>query len=531
MSGLRFSLPVCCVALALGGLVLAVALVPAPPLLDYPNHFARLWLLAGGIEAAPLATIYAIDWSLAWTNIGIDVLAAVIAPYVGMAIFGPFLIAAALVLPPLGAVLLHRSLFGGWHWWQAGFACLAWNSTFLAGFLSFQIGLGIALLAAAADANLRRRVGRRWAMPVRAAVCGVLLIFHVFAAAFYAALLTGLAFGAVRQQLPRGFALAAARGLAVGGISLAVPLLIFLNMAPVVPGGHAPPGVFDIWHGYSVANKVVTLMSAVTTYDFRIDMAFVLALWAVARVMPGRTAIMGHAGLLLVAGGLALFALGVPSVLAGTAGVDWRFPVMAVLTLVAAVRPGFRTARAGHWAACALLALTLLRTGWITTIWIDRSADGASVARAAAYVPAGAAVFPAQNIPPDLASAPRGRYLLGNLPSFWHYPSYLVPWRQAFVPTLFTARGKQPLHVLPPWDMIAVAEGMPAPVSFLTWFEPTPGQLYYSGYVVNWRARFDYVLVLNADMPAAPGQAPVPPDLELVADEGFARLYRIPRSR
>ena len=44
-----------------------------PPLLDYPNHFARIWLLAGGAGAQPVSGFYAVDWSGAWTNIGIDV--------------------------------------------------------------------------------------------------------------------------------------------------------------------------------------------------------------------------------------------------------------------------------------------------------------------------------------------------------------------------------------------------------------------------------------------------------------------------
>jgi len=99
------------------------------------------------------------------------------------------------LLPPLGAVLLNRAVFGGWHWWQAGFALLAWNSTLLAGFLNFQIGLGLALLAAAADPALRR-AGPLGAVPLRMALGTVLLVFHPFAAGLYGVLLAGLAFGA-----------------------------------------------------------------------------------------------------------------------------------------------------------------------------------------------------------------------------------------------------------------------------------------------------------------------------------------------
>ncbi len=46
-------------------------------------------------------------------------------------------------------------------------------------------------------------------------------------------------------------------------------------------------------------------------------------------------------------------------------------------------------------------------------------------------------------------------------------------------------------------------------------------------HLAHWRERFDYVLVLNADMPDGAGPARPVPGLELVADEGFAQLLRI----
>jgi hypothetical protein len=50
-----------CIILGLGTLVLPVALTRVAPLLDYPNHLARIWLLAGGAVHAPLDGIYRVD--------------------------------------------------------------------------------------------------------------------------------------------------------------------------------------------------------------------------------------------------------------------------------------------------------------------------------------------------------------------------------------------------------------------------------------------------------------------------------------
>ena len=49
-------------------------------------------------------------------------------------------------------------------------------------------------------------------------------------------------------------------------------------------------------------------------------------------------------------------------------------------------------------------------------------------------------------------------------------------------------------------------------------------------YLRAWRERFDFALVLNADMRDDNGPFTPPAGVELVADEGFARLYRIDRA-
>ena len=521
------ALPLACIVLTLGTLVLPVALTHMPPLLDYPNHLARMWLLAGGIEHAPLDRIYGVDWSGASTNIGIDLLAATLGRLVGGWTLAPLLLGAAVLLPPLGAVLLNRAVFGGWHWWQAGFAVLAWNSTLLAGFLNFQIGLGLAFLAAAADPAALRRTGPLGVVPLRMALGTVLLVFHPFAAGLYGVLLAGLAFGGecgpYGGQMPFGHRIWQAAVAA--GLGLGFPVACFLLLAPTLPGGHAP-GLYDAWAGFTIANKAMTLLSAVATYDLRLDIAAVLLLWAAARLVASGPLLRCHAGLVLAALSLVVLAVIVPSTLGGTAFVDWRFPIMAVLTAASSSRPGLRSARAGQAMAAALMLLALARTGWIASIWQERQADVAAVEDALAFVPAGAAVLPVEHAGTDGAGMSRGRVLAVGLPLHWHLPSLAVPLRQAFVPTLFTAPGKQPLRVLPPWAEISVLEGLPAPVRDLRAFVPTPWEAYMVGYVAHWRDRFDYVLVLNAQLPDADDEASVP-GLELLADRGFARLYRV----
>ena len=525
-----WALPLACIVLALGTLVLPVALTHMPPLLDYPNHLARMWLLAGGTEQAPLDGIYGVDWAGASTNLGIDLLAATVGRLVGGWTLAPLLLGAAVLLPPLGAVLLNRAVFGGWHWWQAGFAVLAWNSTLLAGFLNFQIGLGLALLAAAMDPAALRRAGPLGAAALRVGWGAALLVIHPFAAGFYGVLLAGLAFGADHGQ-PIGrtqFARRIWQAAKAAGLGVGLPVVAFLLLAPTLPSGYAPAGVYDLWTGYRPGNKALMLVSAVATYDLRVDIVFALLLWAGARLAASGPLLRFHAGLMLSALGLVILAVLVPATLGTTTVVDGRFSTMAVLLAAAAFRPGLRSARAAQVMAVALMLLALTRTGWIASVWQERQADVVAVEDALALVPAGAAVLPMQHPGKEGAKLPRGRELAVGLPVFWHLPSLAVPLRHAFVPTLFAVPGKQPLRVLPPWAEMSVQEGVAAPVRYLHDFFPTPKGSFEVGYLVHWRAHFDYMLVLNADVPDADDEASTP-GLELLADRGFARLYRILR--
>ncbi|MGO7785768.1 hypothetical protein ACC717_37960, partial [Rhizobium ruizarguesonis] len=75
-----------------------VLLFPFPPILDYPNHYARIWLLSGGIGEQPFPEIYAVDWNRTFNNVGIDVLATWLGPLVGADRLARALIFLAIVL-------------------------------------------------------------------------------------------------------------------------------------------------------------------------------------------------------------------------------------------------------------------------------------------------------------------------------------------------------------------------------------------------------------------------------------------------
>lgn len=529
---------------ALAMLTLPVLSVRVPPLVDYANHFARIWLLAGGAAVPPVSAFYLIDWTGTFTNIGLDLVAAALGPILPAEFLAPMFLIAAVVLPPLGAAALNRSLFDGWHWWQVGFAALAWSTTLLAGFLNFQIGVGLALLLAAADPALA------WlratpAFGVRIACAALLLLVHVFALLFYVGLLAGLACGPRWEAFGsrQGF-VRSARGVALAALAAALPVAALLLLAPAIPGAHVGAAVGHEWSPFSIWEKLGLLLSSMRNYRRGVDFALLAlvaapALWAAA---SGR--LRYHAGLLLAVVGFVALLFAAPTRLAGTAFIEERFPVMALLTLAAALRPEpAMSRRATAMLGGALLALSATRTALVGVVWHERQADIVSVERALAHLPAGARLLPLEHTPDQICGAPQGRYLFSrgdawrgsrSIAHHWHYATLAVPWRQAFVPTLFAMRGKQPVRVLPPLNALMVDDAVGLSVGALNADDPTRyapwwGPSNLAHHLAGWREWFDYALVVNADMPDGAGPARPVAGLELVADEGFAQLHRIQR--
>jgi hypothetical protein len=516
----------------LAGLIAVAApalLVRLPPLLDLPNHYARIWLLAGGVKEGPLSHMYAVDWSSAWTNIGVDLLAQILGTVIPGQALGPMFLAAALVLPPIGAAVLNQRLYGGWRWWQVVMPLTAFATTLLAGFLNYQIGLGAALLAAAADPWLQRRLSPVQLMMVRILIAVALLVVHIFALGFYAALLGGMALGprlkpifedreALRSAVLKLLAIAAAA---------AIPLLAYRLTASHVPGETSSE---TIWGPTTLAYKLDILLCAFGTYDTLIDCLFFGSLAAIAAYALIRGRLRVHQGLALTALALAVVSLLMPTWAAETGWIDQRVPIMALLTLMAAIFPDVADAKGARAAlATVMLALVLGRAAWIGGIWAERQADGDAIERALSHVPAGAAVLPLDHRPSirGMARAPVGRYFhLGA--SYYHDYTMAVMERRAFSPLIFTMQGKQPLRVRAPWNQISVPNGGRSPtMAALT--APTRRWLAIAPYIRHWRERFDYALMLNADVLEDVNKEKVPDGMRLIADEGFARLYRIDR--
>lgn len=531
-------------ALALGTLLLPVLLVPVPPLLDYPNHLARLHILADIVLAGRESAFYALDRSGAWANTAVDWLGVALSAVISPGAAGSVLVGLAVILPPLGAMLLNRAVFGGVHWWLIPFALFAWNGSLVFGLVSYQIGIGIAFLCAAADGALRRRLPGWAVFLVHAAASAMLIAVHPFASAFLALLLGALAAGA---RMPDGGAVAWVRlrwgAVLRAGVACALPLAAYLLAMPTAYGDEVPAGALDrsVTGGIALRlqHAAMVLVASVWTYRLGLDLLFVLPLLVLAAtaILAGK-GFRGHAGLLAATAILLLLGAVLPHYVLGNGAMNWRLGALLGLTLMAATRPppGFPSRAAASAALALTLALlVLLRTAMIGQVWWASREDTRAVRAALSHVPPGSAVLPVEHTPAAEGPLRPHRSTAGRQPLYWHLATLAAGERAAFVPTLFATPGKQTVVVRPPWDAVAVHEPFLATVRNLAVTPEDEARLaadprfYGYRYLLGWSRRFDYVLVLNADEPDRYGPPPHVPMLDLVADEGFAQLWRVRR--
>ncbi|RKD74209.1 hypothetical protein BJ928_101559 [Rhizobium sp. WW_1] len=510
-------------------LLLVAVLVAAfkfPPLLDYPNHYARMWLLAGGIDTPPFHRIYALDWNKTFTNVGIDLAAYWLGPLIGVSLLARSLLFLAIVLPPLGAIALHRRLHGGGYYWQIGILYFAWCATLIGGFINFQIGLGMALFFATADHALQSRnpvVLFGWRL-----LAGLLLtVMHLFSLGFYMALVCGLEFSSTTAALtsPRNFLRLCGR-LLIAMLACALPAICLFLYQPVLPDGGG--GLAASWNN-SIALIIANLLSALWSYTLLADMLFLIPLILVCTYAMRTRRMTVHVGMAVAAVGLLLLSCIVPRHMLGTGWISWRFPIMAALVAMVTICPLPRLPHRQALVVMLVLSTIVLgRTAWIGVNWWNGEADVADIRTVLAAVPEGAAILPVtrQRGTRDMVDH---RYFAWSQDVFRHLPTLAVPYAHAFVPTIFTAKGKQPLTVLPPWSDIAVPEGNLFSISLLDCPDEIRAFSDIAPYLKDWRRRFDFVLLVNADVEDRFGGV-VPQGVKLAAETPFAKLYAIDKA-
>ena len=486
----------------LGAALLApLTLVDIPPLLDYPNHLARAFVLAFGSRDPILAQMYAPHWAII-PNLGIDLvlppLLYVLPPYVA----GRLIIALAIVLPVIGTIAYSRAVFGTRSLWPLASVLVAYNGTLLLGFLNFDAGLGLALLLAAAWIVWREQY------PVRIlalAIAGAVALFfcHLMSLVFCAILIGGYEAEYVWRRRDAG--LVATRA-ATAMLPLIAPLILYAlsPLSPVVDGLEWP----------TLDNKLRELVLPFANYLLPLDIATAGAVVGYLLLCTVRGRCRVTLGSSIALGLVALLFVASPNAVKGTYLFDTRFIVMLGFLLFGTVLP----TAAPRTAAAFFGLLFAARMIVVGEAWIEQRQDLAELRATIAPVQAGARVFVVLTTPKQAPrywrDGPMSRILSLGLPLDYHLPALLLIEHSAFWPYLFDDPSQQPVETLPPYRELAQQAG--GFVSYRALTEPHPIDL----------CGYDDVLLLGAggvrNLDRLDSER-----LELVSQSDVAALFRI----
>jgi hypothetical protein len=494
-------------ALLIGAVSIPVLTHRLPPLSDYVNHLARMYVI-DAIDSDPyLAKFYEIQWQII-PNLVMDLIVPVLARAISIYHAGQLFLISIFALILSGTLALNRALSGRWSALPLAAAPLLYNAVLLVGVMNYLFGVGVALWALAAWIALRERA---WYARLGVAAVFVIALFfcHLFAVGLFG--LGVLAFELqqlwVKREQPLVPRLA---DFCASGLPFlpAIPLLLASpTMGLAQDFTWEPTGKIDgLVFVFDVYNDAVALVLA--------GIAALAFAWAVRhRIM--RFHLMGW--LLLAIGAVVYLAL--PRVLFSTYMADQRLPIGLVFMVIACLDLELRHRLVRRGFAAMLLVLVAARVTEVQISWNKLSRPVESVYKTVHDIERGATVLVAY-ADPSSGDDVRDFGLM-------HAACLAMIERSALVTTAFTVSGKQIMHMREEYaDRADTEDGTPPSVEqLLLAADRVQGD--HPAYWDFWPKHYDYVYVLFTKRGA---ENPDPVHLRLVAEGERFQLYRSAQS-
>jgi len=511
----QFVLPV---YLALGAIaLLPLVLSDMPALVDYPNHLARLHILANVGGDPALSSNYRIVWG-PMPNLAMDILSW---PFLGLLpveTLAKLFTVLAVFLPAAGAIALHRAIYGRVGLWPTVAWLFLYNHMLIMGFLNYLVALGLTFLLFAGWIASEGRTA--WIRLVLFPLALVALFFaHLFALGIYGLCVAGYELSRAWPDLRTDWKAAVRTRLPMAWQFVPVAILTLATM-PHASGG-------SVYYG-PLLHKLKVLWSPVLTYGTPVDAGLLLLVIAVLIAGLATRRLTVARGMKLPLTLLILLAIAMPFQIQGAWGYIWyadlRLPIVVALLFVAAAEPRNIDPKILMAVGTASLILFSWRIYDVSAQWRQVDRDFSEFRRALTVVEPGSSLLPVQkqDVPPA-TGASRFDYV------YWHMPVLAVLDRSAFVPTLFTDPAKQPVRAAPAREAMDTEFGAPIELALLVdaanGGNQVKGGVGIKPFWNDWPQRYDYVLITHF---GANGN-PLPDLLKPIREGSFFTIYRVRR--
>lgn len=483
--------------------LMPVLLVPIPAMVDYPNHLARMFILSrdGTANAHPF---YQVEWAI-YPNLAMDLIIPQFARLMSVETATRVFLLISQVLIVTGAVAIERVVKGRVHIAGIVAVMFLYSLPFAWGFMNFEFGLGLALWAIALALMTQERSG-----PVRLLLHSI-IVGLLFGAHFFALGIYGVTLGL--YELSRVWTGRASLDDTIERLAiLALPAAALLGLMAFTGGAIGGAGT-----SWFLEFKPLWLFHLMSGYSLTLSAIGVTALLGFLYV-GARTRMLRFepAGVWLLIGFGALYIV-LPSRLFDTSFVDLRVLVAAALILPAFVDMAVPSPRWRVGIALCAIGIALAHLASVTRVWTSYRGEYAEMIESFGKLEKSSLVLVGHSGEGD--DPP-----LRNLDEYpiYHAPTLAVHYADAFVPSLFTATGKQPVTARPAYQRLDVPYGGPVPIAILKAIAAESGMTDVPAYIRTWHRDFDYLYLVG---PAAPN--PIPDLLqELQASSRFV-LYRI----
>lgn len=399
------------------------------PLVDYPNHLARCYVVSQYDKVSVYQATY--DRLIEpIPNLAMDLVMLPMLKFLDVQVAGKIFLTLIVLLFGLGCHLLGQAIHGRPGWLTLPCVFLSYNSMLFYGFLNYLFGLGLFLITLALWIKYRKN----WRA---ASVAGVCLLV----CACYLAHLSAYVFLATALFVIGCFDLWSRRASVKSVVTSLLPLLLPLVGFRLFMKGSGMMGEVA-WNG--VRQKLINSVSWIVTYNYYLDLLFALSVLVVLLILlPRVRGLRVNWIVFAAAASLGLLFVASPETLFTSHSADIRFIPPAIVLALMSVR-FVVPARAGKAALALILAASSVRAGGVWYEWQRTDKKIAAQVSLFEHLPEGAGVYPVVILPTGIQANKREKPLA-------HIIHYATIYRHTSSPTLFALRGQQSLHFKQPF--------------------------------------------------------------------------------
>lgn len=423
--------------LAAAFLSLPILSVTYVPLVDYPNHLARAYILFH-YDEIPAYQLNYINLFEPIPNLAMDLILLLLQSFIDVLTAGRIFLVIMLAVFVFGCHALGKSIHGRSTWLALPCAFFFYNSAFLYGFVNYIFGLGLFCIALA--------YWYRWRHDWNAGrlVLASALVFCAYLAHLSAYVFLGISFLTIEVwSYRRGALRAAALGL--------VPLIPSLIAFMAFMRGSGQVGSIQ-WN--TLSGKLIGALPLVLSYDYKLDIFLAAATFVILILLLIFSRRISLAWPFFIVGAVFVICyLLSPMVLFTSSGADARFVLPAILLFVLSLKVEVQSS-AGKALMIAYLIVASIRVGDIWATWRTLDWQIGAEAERLMILPEGAAVYP--------LFVRSEEHQQGKLErTFEHTVHYATIYRRAYVPTLFALRGQQSLQFRRPPHYSTLSDANP----------------------------------------------------------------------